>query len=266
VTPIVEFIKEFLVPGSTWFFIAGVSLCTAMLYRSERTRRIARRSLAALAAFYWVISLPLTAHGLQVAERGRTPASTTALPDRPVPIVLLGNGLGGYAALGGRIETPLGQTALNTLYALDRYRTVPASVIIASGGPPLGVDGGRAEAAVMRDALVRNGVPADRILVEDASSTTREQAVATSKLLRARGETACIVVTSPQQMRRATSLFQQEGITALPLVAGSLVWSLGERSAWWHWLVPSATARAVSRDVFYELMAWPYYRMRGWVS
>jgi len=182
----------------------------------------------------------------------------------PLPIVVLGNGLGGYSALGGRIELPLGQTAMNTLFALDRFRLQPASMLIASGG--VHSDGGSSEGAVIRDALLQNHVPADHIIVEDTSATTREQVVASARIVKRLGAATCIVVTTPQQMGRAIDLFAREGITVLPLRAGSLLWSIGDAEPWWRWLIPSTAARAVSRDVIYELMAWPYYRLRGWVG
>ena len=262
--PAVEFVKEFLVPGSAWFLIIATSICAMLLYASARLRIVGRAVLAALVVVYWLMSLPVVAVTLQKGKQ--SPAVAAALPTQPLPIVVLGNGLGGYDALGGRIEVPLGQTAMNILFALDRYRHYPLSMLIASGGPQPGVDGGAPEATVIAAALHRNGVPSDQILLETTSATTREQAIATSRLLAARGEPRCIVVTAPQQMARAVELFRHEEIAALPLAAGAILWSPKTTAHWWLWMVPSTQARAVSRDVVYELMAWPYYRLRGWVN
>jgi uncharacterized SAM-binding protein YcdF (DUF218 family) len=264
VTAVVEFIKEFLVPGSAWFLIIASTVCGLLLFGSDRMRAVGRRLLVALVVLYWVMSLPAVARGLQTAQLGRRSDPPSDLPPDPLPIVVLGNGLGGYSALGGRIELPLGQTAMNTLFALDRYRTQPASTLIASGG--VDADGGYSEGAIIRDALIRNHVPADHIIVEDTSGTTREQAIASARILKQLGASTCIVVTTPQQMGRAIDLFERQGIKVLPLRAGSLLWTIGDAAPWWHWLIPSTVARAVSRDVIYELLAWPYYRMRGWVG
>jgi uncharacterized SAM-binding protein YcdF (DUF218 family) len=265
VNPIVEFIKEFLIPGSAWFLIIATTVCGWMLFGSDRQRAAARRMLVGLAVMYWLMSVPGVARGLQRAQLGWTSDAPSMLPREPLPIVVLGNGLGGYAALGGRIETPLGQTAMNTLFALDRFNAQPASMLVASGGVQPSEPGGYSEAAVIRDALIRNHVPADHIILEEASTTTREQAINVAKILNRLGAPACIIVTSPQQMARAIDLFAREGIKGLPLRAGSLLLTIGD-APWWHWLRPSTAARAVSRDVIYELMAWPYYRLRGWVS
>ena len=264
VNPVIEFIKEFLIPGSAWFLIISATVCGLLLFGSVRKRTAGRALLVGLVLLYWVMSLPAVAHGLQAAQFGRWSDAPHSLPPDPLPIVVLGNGLGGYSALGGRIDLPLGQTAMNTLFALDRFRMQPASMLIASGGSH--GNGGYSEGAVIRDALIRNRVPPDHIIVEETSGTTREQVVASAKIVKQLGAPACIVVTTPQQMGRAIDLFEREGIKVLPLRAGSLLWTIGDAEPWWHWLIPSTVARAVSRDVIYELMAWPYYRVRGWVG
>lgn len=261
---LVDFIKEFLIPGSAWFLIIAATVCGLLLFGSARQRAIGRSLLLGLVVLYWVISIPAVARGLQIAEFGRLSDPPADLPQEPIPIVVLGNGLGGYSALGGRIELPLGQTAMNTLFALDRFRRQPASMMIASGGAHS--DGGYSEGALIRDALIRNHVPADHIIVEETSGTTREQVVASARIVRQLGAATCVVVTTPQQMIRAIDLFVREGIKGLPLPAGSLMWRLDDGSPKWRWLIPSTTARAVSRDVIYELIAWPYYRLRGWVG
>jgi len=264
--PFAEFIKEFLIPGSTWFLLIVASGTALLFFGSEGNRRFARRVLAGLVVFYWVISVPIVAHGLQTARRKRAPDTENRLPEMPLPIVVLGNGLNGYKALGGSIEMPDSRTAMNTLFALDRYRTHPGSMVIASGGVQPPAHDGYPEGAVIRDALIRNHVPANRIIVEGTSTTTREQALATTQILKHLGASTCIVVTSPQQMDRAIDLFAHEGIKALPLYVSSVPWTLGDDDRWWEWVVPSTAARAVSRDVIYELIAWPYYRMRGWIG
>ena len=264
-TPIAEAVKEYLVPGSAWFLIIAGSAGAACLFGSERQRKTGRTFLAALFLLYWAMSLPLVALSLQKIKSPDDLTEPGSLPADPYPIVVLGNGLSGYSLRGGRFEVPMARTAMNTLFALDRYRRFPASTLIASGGRHPGAPDGVPEAALIGDALQRNGVPVDHILLETVSSTTKEQADATSRMLNARGDRTCILVTSPQQMARAIDLFRRNGIAAIPLPAGSLLWEL-EETHWWSWLLPTTEARAVSRDVVYEMMAWPYYRIRGWVS
>lgn len=257
-------VKLFLVPGTTWFLLVAASLA-AVLIAFKRTAALGRRLLVGIVALYWLMSVPAVAYGLQSTQRSKFEALTTPpLPREPLPIVVVGNGLTGFSAAGARFEIPLERTATNTLFAVARYRSTPDAFVIASGGPQPDTTG-TAEAIVIRDGLVRNGVPADRVVVEARSTNTREQAIEVSRLLAARNEKRCILVTSPQQMDRALELFRREGVEALPMPTTSEAWTPAENGRWWEWIVPSSAARAVSRDVIYELMAWPYYRMRGWL-
>ena len=264
VSLLTEFVKNFVVPGSSWFLMFAGSICAALLFGTARMQKAGRALLVILLVAYWVMSMPVVALGLQKVQSGHRAESDGGGP-APLPVVVLGNGLGGYRAFGGTFEVPLGQTAMNTLFALDRFRRFPASMVIVSGGSQPDATGGSSEAAVIADALRRNGVPSDHILLEATSTTTREQAIAVTRLLQARGDTRCVLVTSPQQMSRASEVFRGVGITAVPLPAGAVMWSPAATSHWWSWLVPSSQARVVSRDVLYELIAWPYYRLRGWV-
>ncbi len=52
----------------------------------------------------------------------------------------------------------------------------------------------------------------------------------------------------------------------IPLPAGAVLGHTPARAHWWSWLIPSSQARIVSRDVLYEVIASPYYRIRGWVG
>ena len=62
--PLVEFIKEFLIPGSTWFLLIAATATALLFFGADRKRRLARGILAGLVVFYWVISVPVVAHGL----------------------------------------------------------------------------------------------------------------------------------------------------------------------------------------------------------
>jgi uncharacterized SAM-binding protein YcdF (DUF218 family) len=89
------------------------------------------------------------------------------------------------------------------------FREHPYDQIIVSG---------KESAQAMRDFLVFNGVPADRIRLEDRSTNTHENAVFTGRLLA--GTTRSIVLlTSDSHMFRARRCFAKEGvrIAALPV-------------------------------------------------
>src|SRR5882672_8444173 len=57
VTLLAEFVKNFVVPGSSWFLMFAGSICAALLYGTARMRKAGRALLAVLLILYWVMSL-----------------------------------------------------------------------------------------------------------------------------------------------------------------------------------------------------------------
>src|SRR5262245_23151879 len=86
--------------------------------------------------------------------------------------------------------------------------------LILSGGVALA--GSPPEAPAMA-ALARHlGVPASAVWIEDRSRSTRENALFSASLMRARGLRTALVVTQPYHLRRALGFFAQQGILARP--------------------------------------------------
>lgn len=86
---------------------------------------------------------------------------------------------------------------------------------------------GVVEADVMRDELVRGGVPAGRVVRERCSLTTRDNARLTASILRRLTVGSVTLVTCEWHMPRASALFRKEGlaVAVLPVpspVAGPL--------------------------------------------
>jgi len=101
--------------------------------------------------------------------------------------------------------------------AVRLYRAAKAKKIVVSGGPYL-VEGERyrTEAEDMRDVLVGLGVPLSAIQMETNSRNTFENAAFTAKLLKERGESKVLLVTSALHMPRAMALFRKQGVEATP--------------------------------------------------
>jgi len=262
-----EFVKDFLIPGSAWFFVIAATGCAALLYGRTRRAAVGRALLVALVAMYWAISMPPVARGLQVVAgvRPAKPPSERPQRDQDLPIVVLGNGTMAWTGNGAVIDVLLPQTGMNAIRAIERYHQSPDSMLIASGGA---AEDGTPEAVLIRDALLKNGVPTERIVLEAASRNTHQQAVEVARMLKVQGVHACLLVTSAQHMARAVDSFRSQGIEAIPLAAESQLfsplWASSGQAHWWLWMIPSSEARAVSRDVMYELFASIYYRARGW--
>ncbi|MEE6281711.1 YdcF family protein [Georgenia sunbinii] len=153
----------------------------------------------------------------------------------PAGVIVLGAGLAGDQVtplLAGRLRTG------REVY--DRARAAgTAAVLVTSGGQ--GPDELMPEARAMADWLIADGVPADHVLVEDRSRTTRENLLESRQMLAKAGVDGPVtVVTSSYHALRAATLMRTVGL------AGNAV---GAPTARYFW--PSAMVRefvALLRD------------------
>jgi uncharacterized SAM-binding protein YcdF (DUF218 family) len=132
----------------------------------------------------------------------------------------------GIIVLGGSYDT-VAHSYLSTIFL--REDTEPMSVvpglaqrypqakIVISGGTDLSTPG-PSEAAVIKKYYVSFGIPADRIVIEEGSQTTAENASFTAKLLDPGPHTHWLLITSPYHMPRAIGAFRKAGfnVTAFP--------------------------------------------------
>ena len=123
--------------------------------------------------------------------------------------------------LGGigddRVEVTWGQRAFNDnnerlLETFDLLRTGAVKNVIVSGGPPSESRRKMIEARVLGDQLFAWGIAAERIVVEDRSRNTHENAVESAAIVRARGWQSVLLVTSAFHMPRAYGCFRAEGL------------------------------------------------------
>ncbi len=163
---------------------------------------------------------------------------------------LLGFVLGSVAALAGLVglghylalEDPL--TPADAIVAIsgdDGARTLTAVDLWKQGLAPIIVFAGSSEdpaslpsAELMKREAVRLGVPADRVLTEPSSATTKQNATLVTDLFRTYGIERAILVTSPYHQRRAAMLFDRQvdgtGITFSNYPARDAEW---DPTLWW---------------------------------
>ena len=156
-------------------------------------------------------------------------------------------GLIGKIALGGFIRSRAsaqnaivlglalenGQPTVDLMSRLDRaeryWKENPQATLILTGGNP--DEGGRTEAAVMFDILIRRGVPAERMILEDQAETTRENFRNTARLIDPGASVA--LITSDYHMDRAVLTARGAGFAhVLRLPAPSSVWRYGANVMW----------------------------------
>jgi uncharacterized SAM-binding protein YcdF (DUF218 family) len=192
---------------------------------------------------------------------GFRPLSTHNLPQGPTAIVVLGSGTFTARDWEERRLAILDRPAASRL--LEAYRVftmTDAAWVISSGGLPIPSDREEPGGATMRDALIRLGVPAARILVETISRTTRDEAVIVRDMLAPLDVQTVILVTSDVHMRRSLGAFRAQGILAVPAIARHPRANM----PWIGWLLPSASGLDEAGDVWHEILGIAYYSARGW--
>jgi len=70
----------------------------------------------------------------------------------------------------------------------------------------------RSEAAACRDILIRAGLPASAILMEESSRSTEENAIQSRRILEGLGLSRVVLVSDSYHMLRARWMLQQQGI------------------------------------------------------
>jgi uncharacterized SAM-binding protein YcdF (DUF218 family) len=134
----------------------------------------------------------------------------------------------GVVVLGGAIDTESslahGQVALND--AAERLTTAamlarryPAARLVLSGGNGEILAGTTSEASLMAELLAGLGVERDRLVLEDRSRNTFENAVDAKALAQPEPGQTWLLVTSAAHMPRAMGCFRHAGwaITAFPV-------------------------------------------------
>ncbi len=134
---------------------------------------------------------------------------------------------------------------------VDLFRRDKVSVLLVTG------DNSRAhynEPVVMRDFLIRQGVPRDRIVLDYAGFDTWDSCVRAKRIF---GVDRALLLTQRFHLPRAVTLCRAVGIDA---------WGIGDDSSRY---APTSTAYSYTRELLagvkamYDLVAWPRPRFLG---
>lgn len=187
---------------------------------------------------------------------GRFP-SVTDLPAHVDGIILLG----GFLELKDSFD--LGQPVLNEaagrvhpFVALAQH--YPQATLVFSGGDPEVFGRSTTEAAVTRQLFKQLGLASERILYEDHSRNTHENAVYSRALVKPALGQHWLLVTSAVDMPRAVGCFRAVGWSVIPYPADYHA----TRAA----LFPGLRNGFMTLDwAMHEWIGLVYYRLRGWI-
>ncbi len=183
--------------------------------------------------------------------------------------------------LGGGTEPqdyPRQMTEVNgagdrVLFAAKLYRDGAAPAILVSGGN-LNFSGARGATPAddMTELLTQLGVPEEAIWRQDRSQNTHDDAVYSAEILKEKGITEIILVTSAMHMPRAKALFEQQGLDVIAEPADFTITEQNWQSVFHPTvgefvinLLPNASALGLTTTVLKEYFGLLVYRLQGWV-
>jgi uncharacterized SAM-binding protein YcdF (DUF218 family) len=190
------------------FCVAGTLLCTL------RRRRWGMRALyLSVGGFVLIAVLPIDRWLIEPLE------------DRFPQVIAPPAHVDGILVLGGAVDTDRtedrGIPALN--WAAERMtafvglaRRYPEAKLVFTGGSGLLMPGSLSEADVARALFTELGVDQKRMIYEDASRTTFENAELSRRLVHPKPDEVWILVTSANHMPRSVGVFRRLGWKMLP--------------------------------------------------
>ncbi|WIW69996.1 YdcF family protein [Anaerosinus gibii] len=209
-----------------------------------RTNRFWSKILMGITLFFYIFSTSYVSSYLVHSLESRYTVPETIHGD---VIIMLGG--------GATAETPdidgegnLSGSAANRLLMAARLQHQLKIPIVVSGGKVFS-DSGR-EALVAKRMLMGIGVAEEKIIIEDNSLNTRQNAQLVHEIMKQNGYEKAILVTSAFHMERSMMNFKKEGIDALPVPTDYLV--SGKNDFYVNKMVPSSFALQTSCIFFHE--------------
>lgn len=201
-----------------WFFIQPLNLTIFLLLAGLIAGTGGRRRLAVTGSVLAFLILALSAWtslGAMMLNplEGRFPRPP--LPQKVDGIVVLGGGFEGAINLarGGYELSSSGDRMVETAILARRFPQ--AKVVVSGGNGSLFLDG-EGDADTAPRLLGPLGVSADRLVLEDKSRNTYENAVFSRKLVEPKPGETWLLVTSAFHMPRAKALFDKAGFPTVP--------------------------------------------------
>lgn len=191
--------------------VAGLVLVLTRWWRAGRALLVAGVVLLLIAGYSPLANVLL----LSLSERFPPWSESGLAPDG---IIVLGGAINSeVSAARGVLE--LDASAERVLAALDLARRYPQARIVYTGGSGNLIQRSAAEAPLAGELLKRFGVGADRVVLEDKSRTTTENAAYTRALVSPKPGELWLLVTSSFHMPRSMVAFRAAGfdVVAYPV-------------------------------------------------
>jgi len=137
------------------------------------------------------------------------------LPEAPVCAIVLGGGFDGTVTkVRGNIE--FGAAGDRFIEGLRLARLYPDMKLIITGGDPTLDHSSEADADIAARFYSQMGLDSSRIILENQSRNTEENAAFTAPILKNQSLSPCLLITSAFHMPRSVGLFRKAGVGIIP--------------------------------------------------
>jgi uncharacterized SAM-binding protein YcdF (DUF218 family) len=233
-----------------------------LLMLSRRFVRLGRRLMGGVLAIVLVMAVVPVESMVMTALENRFPQPD--LPDRVDGIIVLGGGINPViSAARGQVSLNSAATRLTALVPLARR--YPEARMIFTGGSGTLLSQEVKEAVHAKEFYRQIGFDPERIVFEDQSRNTRENALFSKDIMTPEPGETWLLVTSAFHMPRAVGCFRAIGwpVIAYPVDYGTT----GRDGLGWADLRFNAAAGLGGlRTALHELVGLLAYRLLGWTG
>lgn len=190
--------------------LIGITIVGAIIvWRSQKLKAFGWSVMLSGVMLLYLLSLPVLPAAL---HRSIISTYRTELPDSLAYVVVLDGGTHRNAALSP-VNQINGSTLPRLMEGLRILRAYPDAFLIATGGR-YGTD--LSSASMIQSAAVSLGFAAERILLEERSRDTSDQADRIASMV---GNAPIAVVSSVRHIPRVIMLFRQRGLEPTPVLS-----------------------------------------------
>lgn len=233
--------------GASFVLIPGIFFLMAWflsIYIWRKGLRGAAVMTAAATLLFYMLSTGFVAGHMMSSLEGvhQQPAN----PSGDV-VIMLGGGATSDTPSLGEMGNITSSPASRLMLACEIQKRLSVPIVLSGG--QVYEDSGK-EAVIAKRELIRLGVPEEMIYTEADSLTTSQNAEFTAKLMKEKGWSRPVLVTSAFHMERSVLNFEKQGIEVTPCPADYMV----NRNQVFHYnkLMPQADSLYISNLVLRE--------------
>lgn len=211
----------FFLSKTAWLLIQPIGLlmvCTAAVTIATLAKRLpAARVFSILGLLLLIVCTQTNAGRLLLQPLENRFARPEAVPpaDAVAGIIVLGGGFDGHVTLArGGFE--LGESGDRFVEALRLARALPEVPLVVSGGEASLIGATEGDAPIAARFFTEFGIAPERIVLENQSLNTHENAVYSSAVISDLPKGRWLLVTSAFHMPRAVGAFRNQDVDVIP--------------------------------------------------